>query len=219
MNIRNLFWLFLLLSGFMYSQSGDFIEIKNVTYSTEWLTDTISSTSWNKKDNLDKIRVRNRLIKLNQIIKNDSIPISRILLHTTPKKIKIGTNPDSLYFFELKKVSKAYAFLNGPQCYTTDEKTYETISLQKNTGIKEVLVYFTEYNRYVKVKIDTSFSEVYIQIFIKSEFEEFVNPKDKNFHPIIKLDRLENNNITAPPIPENIDVIDILDTVNVYYRI
>ena len=88
-----------------------------------------------------------------------------------PEKIKIVTS-DLDKTIKTEKQSEKY-FYEQMICYPTMEKSYELTAFKRNSGIKEFKIYFIDSKRFAKLKIDTKFSEIYINPKFDIELIEF----------------------------------------------
>jgi len=162
------------------------VEISKIDERTQSLVDTLKIEKWNSIDKKKKSKIRNHILEQNLRIKNDSSLKTQVLYYGLPEKIKIvATDFDKT--FKTEKQSEKY-FYQKMICYPVREKTYELIAFDRYSGIKEFTLFFMDSKRKVNLKIDTRFSEIYInpQFDIGLiEFEEgtFGTELDKNGIP------------------------------------
>lgn len=188
--------IFLIFSN-SFCQEVDFVEVNKIDERTETLIDTLKTEKWNSINDKRKSKIRNYIVEQNLRIKSDSSSVTQILYYGLPEKIKITTS-DFEKTIKTEKPSEKY-FYEKMICYPVKEKAYELITFDRNNGIKEFTIYFTDSKRFAYIKVDTKFSEIYInpQFGIEQiEFEEgtFATELDENEIPkpakekLIKID-------------------------------
>ncbi|AXT50326.1 hypothetical protein D1818_05585 [Aquimarina sp. BL5] len=188
--------VFLIFSN-SFCQEANFVQVKKIDERNETLIDTLKTEKWNSIDERRKLKIRNYIVEQNLRIKSDSSSTTQILYYGLPEKIKIITS-DFEKTIKTEKPSEKY-FYEKMICYPVKEKAYELITFDRNDGIKEFKIYFTDSKRFANLKVDTKFSEIYInpQFDIELvEFEEgtFASELDENGIPkpakekLIKMD-------------------------------
>ena len=177
--------LFLIFSN-SFCQEREFIEVSKIDERTESILDTLKMEKWNSIEKKRKSKIRKYIVEQNFRIKNDSSLKTQVLYYGLPETIKIvATDFDKT--IRTEKQSEKY-FYEKIICYPVKEKTYELITYDRNSGIKEFNIYFTHSNRFASLKVDTKFSEIYVnpQFDIELiEFEEgtFATELDENGIP------------------------------------
>ncbi|WP_405377930.1 hypothetical protein [Nonlabens sp. Asnod3-A02] len=214
--------IFMLFSVLGYSQINQMVEIQHISYSSEHVIDTLISRSWEKTDFLSKKRIIKRLKEINRNKENDSLKTTHVLLDTDKSmSIKIGTNVDSLFYIDLKNPSTNYSYRHsqfaGCLMGYRDRQTYETITLPKNGEVYEVIIHLLDDERFAKVKIDTHFSEVYINVHLKYDYTDHTKTEIETVDSLVSNSNLKNK-LPLPPLPEVIEVIEDIDRITVFNR-
>jgi len=155
-----------------FSQEIKFSEIVNLeSYTEKFISiDTLEIKNWKNLNEKKKLKVRKYISETNNRIKNDTSQVSQILYYGLPETIIIESDEINKTV-ETKTQSKNYFYRILD--YPTRQKTYELISFKRNTGIKEFKIYFTHTKRFATLKVDTKFSEIYINPQIDIELIEF----------------------------------------------
>ena len=188
--------IFLIFSN-SFCQEADFTEVNKIDERSETPIDTLKIEKWNLIDKRRKLKIRNYIVEQNLRIKSDSSSVTQILYYGLPEKIKIITS-DFEKTIKTEKTSEKYLY-EKMICYPVKEKTYELITFDRNNGIKKFRICFINSRRFANLKVDTKFSEIYInpQFDIELiEFEEgtFTTELDENGIPkpakekLIKID-------------------------------
>jgi hypothetical protein len=165
------FILFILIFTNSFCQETEFMEVTKIIEYNESLIDTLKIEKWNSLHEKRKIKIRKYAIENNLRIENDSSSKAQFLYYGLPEKVKIvSTDFDKI--FSLEKQSEKYHY-PVVICYPIKEKTYELISFDRNSGIKEFTIYFIDSKRTANLKVDTRFSEIYIKTRFDIELVEF----------------------------------------------
>ncbi|GGG08104.1 hypothetical protein GCM10011344_05840 [Dokdonia pacifica] len=194
--MRQLIFIILtLIFSKTYCQEIEYAEIKNIESHTEHpiSLDTLDIAHWNLFTERKKIKARNYIAKKKSRIKNDTSQVVQILYYGLADKIKI-ISKDSSQIIEAKTPSKTYSYQRS-FCYPVKTKTYELISFDRNTGMKEFTIYFEKSKRFAVLNIDTNFPEVYIIPYtdiqlIEFEEDSFGAELDENGFPMPAKKRL-----------------------------
>ncbi len=157
------------------------MEITKIDDRTEIIIDTLKMEKWNSIDNRRKLKIRNYIVEQNLRVKNDNSKITKVLYYGIPTSVQIKDN-DTLNI-ELN-LDNNFSEERSPVLhdYPVREKTFDLLSLERNTGIKNMTIFFPETSQYANLEISTSYSLVYIYPILnglKTKFAEKESDKKK----------------------------------------
>jgi len=196
-------------------EETDFIEITNIREDNKpnrnlKLSDTLTLRRWNRFSEDRKGKIKKSILEKQQDIIRDSSKTSIIMYYGKPENLKLILGDTILIDTLLNEPSKKYFYMIDDTA--SNEATYALTSINRNQGIKDIQLYLMDSKRIAKFKIDTSYSEIYIQASLVLEYSQ-LQP-----HKVTEEIQLGTNGL--PIAPESIGVIeDDFDQLSVHHRI
>ena len=169
------------------------------------LSDTINLKTWKIITQKRKEKIKQSVLEKQIDIKNDTSNVTQLLYHGIKENIEIKIT-DTLYISkDLDNQSDKYAYVIND--HPSNDKTFEIGTLKRNSGIQELTIYFKIIKRFSRLKIDTSYSQIYIIPEINIELMEFQKSES------------QQKNDNGIPKPEKTKLIKAEDRVFINYRI
>lgn len=171
--------IFILIFTNSFCQETLFKEVTKIIEYNEQILDTLMIEKWNTFDEKTKIKLRLYTINRNNRINRDSSSIAKVIFFGYSEKIRIVSNEIDTTF---NKLNQSFNYQHKEKDFSiTKGKIYELISYERNSGIKEITIYFIDSKRKANLRIDTKFTHIFIY---------------PNFNTIIKEVEL-NSNLTT----------------------